>query len=277
MKKILDAEAALHAHQHLIAECAEMKASLLALGLEGQDPAPQIHAIRKHGKSLRGGCVLLGLEQAASREIQAIGKALSAARDATSRRNTWQKIQQADENSEHTSAIAALLERDIQLANTTQPQALIDWCCQRIDSATAIIQALPEEKLETLANKGLSTLQKAVRKNCSALSHKKSGEFHECRKAIKAYLGAVKFLPEAHITPPDDWFELAEVLGDENDHTTLAKWLNANGFNAQLAPPIWKKLLKTQRKTQKRAIQTIQKAAKQKPNRAPENPPEASE
>ena len=54
--------------------------------------AEEVHAIRKLGKSLRGGFSLFRLEKSAALEIQAIGRLLAGPRDAVSRLKTWNKL-----------------------------------------------------------------------------------------------------------------------------------------------------------------------------------------
>ena len=87
-----DETTALLARERLTTHCESMKQQLLGLLDSKGRVAEEIHAIRKLGKSLRGGFSLFRLGKSAALEIQAIGRLLSGPRDAVSRLNTWNKL-----------------------------------------------------------------------------------------------------------------------------------------------------------------------------------------
>lgn len=216
--------------------------------------AEEIHAIRKLTKSLRGGFALFGLRKSAAREIQAIGRLLSGSRDAVSRRNTWEKLAW-DADPIAAAAIQSWLATKVRIADFRPSQEVIAWCQARLGNAQRELAELPQDDLPDRISHGHIRLRQQVRKRCKALRHGKPKDFHELRKSLKAYLGAMGFMPEA-VTPADPAVhELAEMLGDENDLTTLAEWLLAHGFTQLFVPGLWKCLRHAHRKVRKRAVQ----------------------
>jgi len=213
----------------------------------------EVHAIRKLGKTLRGGFSLFRLGKSSAREIQAIGRLLSGPRDAVSRRNTWEKLSWQSDSLVATT-IVGLLDQHTHSAARRPPAEAIAWCIERVDQAREALVALPEESLEETVADGLRNLEKNVKK-CSRRIHRSGEEdFHNTRKAVKAYLGAIGFLNSGEIIPDPKMTELAELLGDENDLATLSHWLIDHGFTDRFAPELWKKLEKARRKLQKRAM-----------------------
>ena len=101
---------------------------------------------------------------------------------------------------------------------------------------------------------GLLKLSRQVAKRCRSLDHRGEEEFHDARKALKAYLGALGFLPEGAVTPDPDMVELPELLGDENDLATLSDWLDAHGFTKDFVPTLWDRLTKSRQKLRKKAM-----------------------
>jgi hypothetical protein len=214
----------------------------------------EVHAIRKLGKSLRGGFALFGAGKSAAREIQAIGRLLSGPRDAVSRRNTWDRIGWKSD-SLTAAAIVALLDQHTHSAARRPPAEAIAWCIERVDLARETLSALPEESLDGMAATGLHKLEKAVAKHCRRIRRRRSdGDFHSTRKALKAYLGAVGFFDSGDTGTDPLMDGLAELLGDENDLATLSDWLGEHGFTAHFAPDLWRKIGKARRKLQNRAV-----------------------
>lgn len=245
--------AAAAARDRLIEGCASMSHLLRQLLDSKGRVADEVHAIRKLGKSLRGGFSLFGLGKSSAREIQAIGRLLSASRDAVSRRNSWEKLGW-ESDSLVAGTIAGLLEQNTHSAARRPPPEAIAWCIERVDHARAELAALPGETLEEAIAKGLRQLRKDARKCCRRMHRRREGDFHEARKAIKAYLGAIGFLPSGEITGDPIMTGLAELLGDENDLATLSGWLVEHGFTDRFAPELWKKLKKARRKLQNQAV-----------------------
>ncbi len=214
--------------------------------------AEEVHAIRKLGKSLRGGFALFRLRGAA-REIQAIGRLLSGPRDAVSRLKTW-NLYAPEEVENVTAAIAGLLDQQTHSAARLPPPETIAWCIERVEEARKALAALAEENLDETVAVTLKKLGKQVRKRCLNLDHRAEEDFHDARKALKAYLGAVGFLPEDTVSIDPRMAEIAELLGDENDIATLSAWLENHGFTPIFAPSLWKLLKDKRRKLQKRVI-----------------------
>lgn len=212
----------------------------------------EVHAIRKLGKSLRGGFSLFRLKDAA-REIQAIGRLLSGPRDAVSRLKTWQLLAW-EGDAKVAAAIVGLLDQQTHSAARRPPPETIEWCLERVAVAREALAGVPDENLDDTLARGLKKLGKQVRKRCLHLDHRGEEDFHDARKALKAYLGALGFLPEGTVTPAPEMVEIAELLGDENDVATLSAWLTEHGFTRKFAPTLWKLLKETRHKHRKQVI-----------------------
>jgi hypothetical protein len=227
--------------EQLLDGCDVMERALQHLLNGSGRVAEEVHAIRKLGKSLRGGFALFRLGKTSAREIQAIGRLLAGPRDAVSRYNTWKKLGW-DKDPATYAAIAGLLEQLTHSAARRPPAETIAWCVERVAQARQNLQNLPAEDLPDRLARGLGKLSKQVKKRCKNLDHREEEDFHDARKALKAYLGALGFLPEDAVPPHPEMTALAELLGDENDLATLADWLGAHGFTEYFAPHLWKKL-----------------------------------
>ena len=215
--------------------------------------AEEVHAIRKLGKSLRGGFSLFRLGKTSAREIQAVGRLLSGPRDAVSRLNTWNKLGW-DDDAAATAAIAGLLDQQMHsLARRPTPET-VTWCVARVLGARRNLDELPAENLVERIATGLDKLEKQVLKRCRNLDHRGEEDFHDARKALKAYLGALGFLPHGQVTPGPRMLELPEILGDENDLATLSTWLEEHGFTADFVPTLWRKLNASRLKLRKQAM-----------------------
>jgi len=215
--------------------CRELDDLLRQLS-DGDRVAERVHSARKLGKSLRGGCALFGLGKSAGRAIQAVGRLLSARRDVASRRKTWERLGWND-GSTAATAILALLERQVAQIMTSPPPEAIKWCREQVSIAESAIAALDPKTLDACAAKGLAKLERAVLKRCKRMRRHGEEDFHDARKALKAYLGAVAFVHgepkaiQAHV-------DLADILGDENDLATLRCWLIGHGFTRKLVPDL---------------------------------------
>jgi len=242
--------------------------------------AEEIHGLRKAGKSLRGGFSLLGLEKTSVKEIQAIGRLLSGPRDAVSRYNTWQKLGW-EGDAATTSAIGGLLEQQTHSAARRPPPEAVAWCVARVSAARASLLKIPADDLPDLIPKGLKKLTQRVAKRCKKLDRHGEEDFHDARKALKALLGAIAFMPEESFAPSPLMKELADTLGDENDLATLAAWLDEHGFTADFAPSLWKKLESSRKHLRKLAIKDgrhlVRPKAALKQKAAPVESPEPAE
>jgi hypothetical protein len=241
------------ASDRLAAGCGTLEK--LLTGLDGSQGrvAEEVHAIRKLGKTLRGGFALFRLEESAAREIQVIGRLLSGSRDAVSRLSTWNKLGwKTDETT--SAAIAGLLAQQTHSAACRPPPETLCWCVERVRAARDELTQLPPGSLPPRIEKGISKLRKQVILRCRHLDHRAEEDFHDARKALKAYLGAMEFLPGNAIPPEPVMADLTELLGDENDLATLATWLLRHGFTRGFAPDLWQLIRKTRKKIRKQAM-----------------------
>jgi hypothetical protein len=229
------------AREQLAGGCERMEHLLRGLLDTRGRIAEEVHATRKLGKSLRGGFALFGLGKSSSREIQAIGRLLSGPRDAVSRLGTWKKVAW-DEDAPAAAAIVALLEQQTHSAARRPPPETVAWCVERVRSALRNLEELPAGSLAARIADGLEKLDKQVIKRCRKLDRAGKEDFHNARKALKAHLGALGFLPPGLVPLDPKLAELPELLGDENDLATLSEWLEKHGFTAELVPGLWEKL-----------------------------------
>jgi hypothetical protein len=241
------------ARERLETGCDTMRQVLLGLLDSKGKVAEEVHATRKLGKSLRGGFSLFHLGKSAALEIQAIGRLLAGPRDAVSRFNTWEKLGWVGEP-KVAAAISGLLEQQTHSAARRPPMETIAWCLERVDAALDELNALPEEELSQCIAQGLAKLERRTRKRLRKLAPHAEEDFHEARKALKAWLGAAGFLPDGIIAEEPHLTALAELLGDENDLATLSVWLEKHGFTARFAPDLWRTLGTTRRKLQRKII-----------------------
>lgn len=213
----------------------------------------EVHAIRKLGKTLRGGFCLFGLGKTSAKEIQAIGRLLSGPRDAVSRLNTWNKLEwNADPSA--AAAIHGLLEQHTHSAARKPPVETIAWCVERVAAAQSHLAELSEDQLAEKSTRGVRKLHKQVRKRFKKLERGGEEDFHDARKALKAYLGAIGFLPDGLVPPSPELNEIADLLGDENDIATLSLWLDGHGFSAKLIPSLGESVTTARRKLRKSAL-----------------------
>jgi hypothetical protein len=248
-----DETISLTARERLTADCTRMKELLAGLLDSKGKVAEEIHAIRKLGKSLRGGFALFMLGKSAALEIQAIGRLLSGPRDAVSRFNTWNKLGWVGDPA-ISAAINGLLEQQTHSAARRPPPESVTWCVERVSKALDELQSLPAEHLPERIAKGLTKLEKRTLTRCRKLDQQAEEDFHEARKAVKAWLGALGFLPENSVEIDPSLHELAEQLGDENDLATLAGWLDEHGFTRRFAPELWNAIKTSRQRLQRKVI-----------------------
>ena len=90
-------------------------------------------------------------------------------------------------------------------------------------------------------------MQKKVWRRLGALASHNEEDFHDARKALKAFIGVAGFLPERAEPLDPKLAEIADLLGDVNDSATLSDWLTAHGFSEKFAPGVWKLVKKSRR------------------------------
>jgi hypothetical protein len=240
MNPLSDNDAAF-ASEQLVTGCNQMESLLKGLLDSKGRVAEEVHTIRKLGKSLRGGFSLFRLGETSAKEIQAIGRLLSSPRDAVSRLSTWNKLGW-EGDALTAAAIFGLLDQQTHSAARRPPPETISWCVERVTIARSLLQELPATTHAERMTVGIRKLGKQVIKRCRRLDQQGEEDFHDARKALKAYLGALQFLPENTIPKNPVMAELAELLGDENDLATLSFWLEGHGFTSVFAPDLWKTL-----------------------------------
>ncbi len=247
---------AIHARERVITGCGAMEQMLRELPDSKGRVAEQVHGIRKLGKSLRGGFILFGLGSSSAKEIQAIGRLLAAPRDAVSRLATWDGLAWK-ENIGAAPAIRALLVQHTHSAARKLPSEALDWCLDRVTAARSHLEKLPREDLGERVRRGLHKLERRVAKHCGKLQRRREEDFHEARKTLKAYLGAIGYLPDNVIVLEPKWLEIPELLGDENDIATLSVWLDNHGFTAHLVPTLWNRIHELREKFQTKVAEKV--------------------
>lgn len=246
-------EHALFAREQLVAGCGTFAHLLSGLIDSKGRVSEEVHSLRKLGKSLRGGFSLFRLGKNSAKEIQSIGRLLSGPRDAVSRLSTWKKLAWKDDAAA-AAAIAGLLDQQTHSAARRPPPETMAWCVARVTAARKNLDELPMENLTERLELGLKKLAGQVAKRCRSLDHRGEEDFHDARKALKAYLGAIAFLPKGSVTPDPKMVKLADLLGDENDLATLSNWLDGHGFTAEFVPALWQKLRDARQKLRKKAM-----------------------
>jgi hypothetical protein len=114
-----------------------------------------------------------------------------------------------------------------------------------------------DEDLADRMASGLARLERRVLKRCRRLGPGADEDFHQARKAIKAWLGASGFLV-AGMVPQDPKLDmLAALLGDENDLASLSGWLENHGFGKRFAPDLWQLLKSTRHELQQEVIRDV--------------------
>lgn len=237
----------------LASACETMNLRLAGLLDSKGRVADEIHAIRKLGKSLRGGLALFRLEKTAVLEIQAVCRLLSGPRDATSRARTWQQLAW-DGDPRVAAAISGLLEQQTHSASRRPPPETIAWCVSRVEAARLELDALAADSLASRSASGLARLERRLRVRCRQLDRRSEDRFHKARKALKAWLGACGFLSAGVVVHEPKLEMLAALLGDENDLATLAQWLESHGFTRRFAPQLRQTIQAARRHLQHKAI-----------------------
>jgi hypothetical protein len=226
-----------------------MERSLTALADPATDRPAAVRTLRKLGKSLRGGFQITRLPSDISRPIRAVGRLLSPHREAIARRNTWRKLEW-NAHPATATAITSLLEQQAEAHHP--PPAALDWCRARVAEARSALDASPE-KCFLKSGPAVAKLRRRLEKRVRNLASAKNPDFHETRKQLKAYLGALGFL--ANPPPADPALErLGDLLGKENDLTTLASWLRDRGIDPQLEPELWHHLQQSLTTTRHQAV-----------------------
>jgi CHAD domain-containing protein len=250
------------ARASLLAACGEMERMLGGLDDAKGQVAVEIHELRRLGKRLRGGLAMIDDAKPCLRWISVIGRMLGGLRDATVRAKTWKKLgfeESAPGSIEE--AITALLDLEAAGAKRVPPAAVIGWSLAALDQVKGRLEARTDEETAAAAAEGATRLEKQLRKRLKrALQQVRNEDFHDCRKAVKAWLGGMSLVaPERALAGGPEAGKLADSLGEENDLEVLAGWLRGRGFTPSATPAGWKVLRKRQEKLRRRSISLIRK------------------
>lgn len=250
------------ARANLITACTEMERLLSGLTDSHGRVADEIHVVRKHGKRLRGGLVVIGEAKPCIRWIAVIGRMLGGSRDAVVRTKTWDSLGiDSTIPGSVEAAISSILGLEAHAAARRPPQEVIDWSLAALAQVRNRLEARNDGETAELAEKGSHHLRKQLKKRLKrALQRVDNEDFHDCRKAAKAWLGGMSIVaPNLELPAKSEIEKLADNLGDENDLEVLAKWLNDRGFTHATTRVAWKSLLKRQEKIRRRSISLIRK------------------
>ncbi|MCW1887392.1 CHAD domain-containing protein [Luteolibacter flavescens] len=246
----------------IIAACSEMERLLKGLTDSKGRVADEIHQTRKAGKRLRGGLVIAGEPKPCVRWIGVVGRMLGGSRDAAVRVKTWNSLGiDASPVGSSEAAAAALLELEADASTRKPPQAVIDWSLAALCQVRGRLESQTDEEVAEAAEDGARKLEKQLRKRLKrALQRVINEDFHDCRKAVKAWLGGMALAaPDLPLVGKEEAERLANSLGEENDLEVLAAWLEARGFTPTICPCAWKVLRKRQEKVRRKSISVIRK------------------
>ncbi len=250
------------ARASLLAACGEMERMLEGLNDSHGQVAVEIHELRRLGKRLRGGLAMIDDAKPCLRWMSVIGRMLGGVRDATVRAKTWKKLgfeEGAPGSIE--AAITALLDLETAVAKRVPPPAVIEWSLAAVDQVKVRLAARTAEEIAASAAKGAGRLGSQLRKRLKrALERVRNEDFHDCRKAAKAWLGGMSLVaPDLALAGGPEAVKLGDSLGEENDLEVLAVWLRSRGFTPSATPAGWKVLRKRQEKLRRRSISLIRK------------------
>ena len=241
----------------LLAACSHCESLLHRLVAPDASVCDLIHQLRKLGKSLRGGIAMCKLDPHALDHLQAIGRMFSDARDSFVRLQTWDALNWHEDAIAY-AAITAALEAQLDASSSPPSPAMIDWCLMLLGPVTDTIRSAPIELMAQALAIGIQQQDELIAKRCLQLQSKHPERFHRCRKAIKARLGGLDYLPCPQPELKATYKPLSDQLGEENDLATLAHWLDHHGFSQKLLPSLWCALKDKQRALQQEIEVTLQ-------------------
>jgi biotin carboxyl carrier protein len=209
----------------LIEACAEMERRLHGLRDSQGQVVDEIHQLRRLGKRLRGGLAMVGEAKPCLRWLAVIGRMLGASRDATVRARTWKKLGfEAPTAGSVEAAIAGLLELEADAARRLPPQEVVDWSLSARGHVRSRLEVRTEVETAEAAARGESVLRRQLRKRLKrALQRVRNEDFHDCRKAAKAWLGGLSLVAAGReVGGMAEAGQLGDSLGEENDLEVLA-------------------------------------------------------
>lgn len=250
------------ARANLLEACAEMERRLRGLRDSQGQVVDEVHQLRRLGKRMRGGLAMVGEAKPCLRWLAVVGRMLGGSRDATVRARTWRKLGfEAPAPGSIEAAIGGLLDLEADAARRCPPQEVVDWSLAALGHVRSRLEARTDAETAEAAAAGETLLRRRLRKRLKrALQRVRNEDFHECRKAAKAWLGGLSLVATGReLGGIAEAGLLGDSLGEENDLEVLADWLAARGFAAATAGSAWKVLRKRQEKIRRRSISLIRK------------------
>jgi CHAD domain-containing protein len=218
--------------------------SLAALADRKQDPAKNVHQLRKNGKRLRGGLELLGAPKPVITELRDLGRMLAVARDSRVRVSTFETLcdrvgdgVKADPDFE---VAVRQLGFEAQLGGAP-PGAVRRFAGSRLEAVAQWLEGAEFGDAGGVARR-MRRLISEAKQHLKVIAAKpdKLEDYHEGRKAVKALLGAAEFLFE----DPEPEFRrelrrldrLGEDLGWVQDLDVFDGWLDDHGLTTARMP-----------------------------------------
>jgi hypothetical protein len=225
----------------LNADCQLLKSLIADLAAGHGRVADITHAIRQHGKILRGGLILASIDKERVRDLRRIARILAAPRDAVTCLNAWRRLDAPAEDADY-QVIDDLLVLQTRITARKPPASCAAWCEQRLDVLAAALSAASLNHKDERMFRKAHKLERRVHRSAKGLAKGTSDAFHDCRKRCKAWLGAARYLGLAG-EETTTCKKLAHILGDENDLATLTDWLEAHGLALDDDHPIKNRIL----------------------------------
>ena len=251
------------ARDRLVGGCSAMEDHLAALA-EAEEAAVAgcVHEVRKLGKQLRGALTMAREAKPCVRWVTVIGRMLGEARDSTVRRETWARLGFPEaERGSIEWVIEALLDQESEVAVRRPAPEVIEWSRDALRQVRSRLEHAPEEELAERCVLGSRQMLRRLRRRLKrAVDDAEDRDFHEARKAVKAWLGGLRMLAPAHEVGLESELDaLADLLGEEHDLEVLGEWLDARGFSPATAPRVWKRLPKLQIRARRRSLTMIRR------------------
>lgn len=241
-----------------------MERRLLSLLEVDGDLTREVHELRKLGKRLRGGLVIVQEAKPLMRWISVIGRLLGGTRDAVVRVDTWKTLgfDQPVKGSIE-AVIAAMVEQSAARGAGEPPQEVVDWSLAALRQIRSRLENQSDEQLAEAGRKGSSRLLRRLRKRLrQAVEASDEKDFHEARKVVKAWLGGMGLVAPGQPLPGSPTLrKLADLLGSEHDFEVFGAWLDLQGFSTATAPRVRKRLAKLQSRSRRQSLALIRKQA----------------
>ena len=236
----------------------ECRAALEGLERCTGNPADHVHTLRKRGKRLRGGLVVLAAPNRVLHELRDIGRILGASRDAAVRQATLRCLREAPGESFQEDAalgvVEALLAEEASFAGGTPAVAVLAFLADRLAGVEAWMRELPPGLDADPVVESVGQLNARALKRLERIAHKgaRAPHFHEARKAVKRLHGALWFLRPEGVEPTSKTLRRLAALGDDlggiNDLDVLASWLNGAGLTAARLPGLHRAVARRRRR-----------------------------